>query len=50
MAVVTREYGLPAIAGVTDAAKRINDGDLIRVNGDSGYIEWIGCVTIRSSL
>jgi len=38
-AVVTREYGLPAVVGVTDATNRINDGDLIRVNGDLGYIE-----------
>lgn len=38
-AVITREYGLPAVVGVTDATKRIKDGDLIRVNGNQGYVE-----------
>ncbi|MFI0423921.1 rifamycin-inactivating phosphotransferase [Spongiactinospora sp. 9N601] len=41
-AVVAREYGLPAVAGVEDATKRIKDGQLIRVNGDEGYVEILG--------
>jgi len=40
-AVITREYGLPAVVGVTDATKRIKDGDRIRVNGNMGYIEFL---------
>lgn len=40
-AVVTREYGLPAVVGVTDATKYINDGDQIRVNGNMGYVEFL---------
>ena len=40
-AVITREYGLPAVVGVTDATKHIKDGDQIRVNGNMGYIEFL---------
>ncbi len=38
-AVVAREYGLPAVVGVENAAKLIQDGQRIRVNGTEGYIE-----------
>ncbi len=38
-AVITREYGLPAVVGVVGATKRIQDGDRIRINGDEGYVE-----------
>ncbi|MEV0162420.1 rifamycin-inactivating phosphotransferase [Nonomuraea fuscirosea] len=38
-AVVAREYGLPAVAGVDGATERIEDGRLIRVNGSEGYVE-----------
>lgn len=38
-AVIAREYGLPAVVGVENAAKLIKDGQLIRVNGTEGYIE-----------
>lgn len=38
-AVITREYGLPAVVGVVDATKRIKDGQRIRLNGTEGYIE-----------
>lgn len=38
-AVITREYGLPAVVGVINATQRIRDGDRIRVNGDEGYVE-----------
>ncbi|MTI48608.1 MAG: phosphoenolpyruvate synthase [Firmicutes bacterium] len=40
-AVVTREYGLPAVVGVVNATKLIKDGQRIRVNGTAGYIELI---------
>ncbi len=40
-AVITREYGLPAVVGVTDATKLIKDGDLIRVDGNLGYVEFL---------
>lgn len=38
-AVITREYGLPAVVGVENATKLIKDGQRIRVNGTKGYIE-----------
>lgn len=38
-AVITREYGLPAVVGVVGATRYIRDGDRIRINGDEGYVE-----------
>ncbi|MGZ9584276.1 phosphoenolpyruvate synthase [Paenibacillus marinisediminis] len=38
-AVIAREYGLPAVVGVENATRLINDGQRIRVNGTEGYIE-----------
>jgi pyruvate,water dikinase len=38
-AVIAREYGLPAVVGVENATKLINDGQRIRVNGTNGYVE-----------
>jgi pyruvate,water dikinase len=38
-AVVAREYGIPAIVGVDQATKRLRTGQMIRVNGSSGFIE-----------
>lgn len=38
-AVVAREYGLPAVAGVEGATRRIKDGQRIRVNGTEGFVE-----------
>jgi pyruvate,water dikinase len=37
--VVAREYGIPAVVGIVDATKQIKTGQLIRVNGDSGYVK-----------
>lgn len=37
--VVAREYGLPAVVGVDDATKLIRTGDMIRVNGEDGWVE-----------
>ncbi len=38
-AVIAREYGLPAVVGVENATKLINNGQRIRVNGTGGYVE-----------
>ena len=38
-AVITREYGLPAVVGVENAMKLIKDGQKISVNGTEGYVE-----------
>ena len=40
-AVITREYGLPAVVGVESATKLIKDGQKIRLNGTKGYVEII---------
>jgi phosphohistidine swiveling domain-containing protein len=36
--VVAREYGIPAVVGVTQATTRLKTGQLIRLNGSSGMI------------
>jgi phosphoenolpyruvate synthase/pyruvate phosphate dikinase len=38
-AVIAREYGLPAVVGVQDATRLIQDGQRIRVHGTDGYVE-----------
>ncbi|WP_447034883.1 rifamycin-inactivating phosphotransferase [Streptomyces sp. DSM 118878] len=38
-AVIAREYGLPAVVGVEQATRRIQDGQRIRVHGSDGYVE-----------
>ncbi|MHA7632974.1 rifamycin-inactivating phosphotransferase [Corallococcus sp. M7] len=38
-AVIAREYGLPAVVGVENATRRIQDGQRIRVHGTEGYVE-----------
>ena len=38
-AVVAREYGLPAVVGVENATRLIEDGQRIRLHGTEGYIE-----------
>jgi pyruvate,water dikinase len=37
-AIVSREYGLPAIVGTGSGTTRIKTGDRIRVNGDTGVV------------
>jgi pyruvate,water dikinase len=36
--VVAREYGIPAVVGVDQATLRLRTGQLIRLDGNSGYI------------
>lgn len=38
-AIVSREFGIPGVVGTKNASKLINDGDKIRVNGDTGEVE-----------
>jgi len=40
-AVVAREYGIPAVLGVTDATRLIKDGQLVEVDGSSGLVRII---------
>ncbi len=37
-AVVAREYGIPAVVGVGEATSLIKDGQIVRVNGESGQV------------
>ncbi|MDF2680144.1 MAG: phosphoenolpyruvate synthase [Brevibacillus sp.] len=37
-AVVAREYGIPAVAGIDRATQLIKDGQLIRLDGTHGYL------------
>ena len=41
-AIVSREYGLPAVVGTGDATSRIKTGDVLRVDGDAGTVTIIG--------
>jgi pyruvate,water dikinase len=38
-AVVAREYGIPAVVGVSDAILRIDTGQRITVQGATGLVE-----------
>jgi pyruvate,water dikinase len=38
-AVLSREFGIPAVVGTSDATGRIRAGDRIRVNGTTGEVE-----------
>jgi pyruvate,water dikinase len=37
-AIVAREYGLPAVAGLPDVVRRIRTGQRLRVDGNSGQV------------
>lgn len=39
MAIVAREYGLPAVVGTGSATQRIKDGQRIRVDGGRGIVQ-----------
>lgn len=41
-AVVAREYGIPAVAGVHQATERLTTGERVRVDGSSGRVTRIG--------
>jgi phosphohistidine swiveling domain-containing protein len=38
-AVVSREFGIPAVVGTSDATRRISTGDRVRVNGALGRVD-----------
>jgi pyruvate,water dikinase len=40
-AIVSREYGLPAVVGTGFGTKRIQTGQRIHVDGDSGIVTLI---------
>lgn len=38
-AVVSREFGIPAVVGTSDATRQIKTGDRVRVNGATGVVQ-----------
>lgn len=49
-AVISREYGIPAVLGVAGATEIIGDGDRIRVDGGRGLVEILERVSPASAL
>ena len=41
-AIVAREFGLPAVAGIADVHRRIKTGQRLRVDGSTGMVNVIG--------
>jgi phosphoenolpyruvate-protein kinase (PTS system EI component) len=37
--IVAREYGIPAVVGVSQATTRLQTGQRVRVDGASGIVE-----------
>ena len=37
-AVVAREFGVPAVVGTGDATTRIDDGQIVELDGTTGYV------------
>ena len=48
-AVLSREFGIPAVVGTQDATTRIATGDRIRVDGSSGLVEVLEAATRPAS-
>jgi pyruvate,water dikinase len=40
-AIIAREYGIPAVVGVRDATRLIQDGQAVCVDGDRGKVEHV---------
>ena len=38
-AIVAREYGIPGVVGTREATQRIEDGAIVRVDGDAGEVK-----------
>lgn len=48
-AIVSRELGIPCVVGTTEATKKLNDGDVITVDGSKGQI-FRGSMVIKEDL
>jgi phosphoenolpyruvate synthase/pyruvate phosphate dikinase len=44
-----REYGVPAVAGIPDITEKIEDGDVIEVNGTTGTVEFVKYKNLRQN-
>jgi len=40
-AIVSEEYGAPAVVGTWNATRSIRDGDIVRIDGDKGSVQVI---------
>ena len=40
-AIISREYGIPAVLGVSNSTNKLKTGDMVRLNGSNGIIEII---------
>jgi pyruvate,water dikinase len=38
VSVVAREYGIPAVVGVTQATARLHTGQRVRIDGSTGHV------------
>jgi pyruvate,water dikinase len=47
--IITREFGLPAVADILDATSRFHDGDLVLVDGSTGLVQILDPVASQSS-
>jgi pyruvate,water dikinase len=41
-AIVAREFGLPAVAGIADVHRRIKTGQRLRIDGATGTVNVLG--------
>ena len=41
-AIVAREFGLPAVAGIADVVRRIKTGQRLRIDGATGMVQIVG--------
>jgi phosphohistidine swiveling domain-containing protein len=48
-AVLSREFGIPAVVGTQDATQRIGTGDRIRVDGRTGVVEVLEAAPVPKS-
>lgn len=39
-AIIAREYGIPAVVGVSNATRLIDDGQVLIVDGDRGWVDY----------
>jgi phosphoenolpyruvate synthase/pyruvate phosphate dikinase len=42
-----RAYGIPAVTGIPGLMEKINDGDIVKVDGTNGIIEIRKCIILR---
>jgi len=47
--IITREFGLPAVANIPDATNRFHDGDLVLIDGSAGLVQILDVAPSQSS-